>query len=123
MNDQGEKIVLLARALLNSPPAELPISKKPLSITLSLKALCLTTILAASTGSAVSALMHEDERPLNRYERFELRALVYYTAQLNHVSEEDMSADLVKNLGVRRVDDITAGDFSVAQRFLWKMAQ
>jgi len=122
MDDQGEKIVFLARALLNGTPENF-LDKKALNVTMTFKALCLTTILAAAGGGAVTAWAHENERPLNRYERFEVQALVFYASKLKGMSEDSLRRDVEKKIGVTRFDEMTAGEFSAAVQYLQEKAQ
>ncbi|MDE2030565.1 MAG: hypothetical protein KGI97_08410, partial [Alphaproteobacteria bacterium] len=81
-SDQGEKIVFLARELLNAGMQEDPAPKaQKTHITMSFKTLCLTTILAAAGGCGVATMAaRANERPLNRYEKTEIDALLFYAA-------------------------------------------
>ena len=124
MDDHGENIVFLARALLNTNAAEkLSSGEKKLGITLSFKALCLTTLLAAAGGALVTDWVREDDRPLNRYERFEVQALVFYAAKLKAVDEDVVRHDVAAKIGLAHFEDMTAGDFPAALRYLQKKAQ
>ena len=122
MDDQGEKIVFLARALLNANAAETPIEHKPLSVTMTFRALCLTTMLAAGGSAIATAWVHESERPLNRYERFEIQALVFYAAKLKGIDEKALCGDIEQKFNISSLDGMTAGDFLAARRYLQEKA-
>jgi hypothetical protein len=123
MDDQGEKIVFLARALLNTSAEEPRAARKAAHIPMTFKALCFTTILAAGGGGLITSLMHEKERPLNRYERYEMQALLFYTARLKGTQEESLRHIIEQKIGIARFDDMTAGDFPTARCYLQEMAQ
>lgn len=122
MDDQGEKIVFLARALLNGTP-ERNSGSSNLNVTMTFKTLCLTTLLAAAGGGMVTAWAHADERPLNRYEKFEVQALVFYASKLKGISEDSLRRDVEKKIGIAHFDEMTAGDFSTAVQYLQEKAQ
>ena len=93
MDDRGEKIIFLAQELLEAGVPEIPV-KKSVSVTLSFKTLCITTLLAAVGGSLISTCVQEHFRPLNKYEKVELQALVFYTAKLKGIQEEIVRQDV-----------------------------
>jgi len=124
MEDTGEKIIFLAREILESNlPVEAPVTKKTINVTMSFRTLCFTTLLAASGGYVVSTVVHEQVRPLNRYEQVELKALVFYTARLQGISEDILRREVEKKVGVDHFDNMTAKEFSTARRFLQEKAQ
>jgi hypothetical protein len=123
MEDKGEKIIFLARELLESREPEEPIAKKTIGITMSFKTLCFTTFLAAASGNLISTYVHEQSRPLNKYERIELQALIFYTAKLKNISEEILRAEVERQVQVERFEDLTAKDFQTARRYLQEKAQ
>ncbi|MFA4993901.1 MAG: hypothetical protein WC521_01155 [Bdellovibrionales bacterium] len=123
MEDKGEKIIFLARELLESNAVEAPVVKKSINITMSFKTLCFTTLLAATGGNVISTYVHEQSRPLNRYEKVELQALVYYAAKIHGISESFLREDVERQVGVDHFDDMTAKDFLTARRYLQEKAQ
>jgi hypothetical protein len=123
MEDQGEKIIFLARELLNADVHELPVKKKTVSITMTFRTLCFTTLLAAAGGGIISTVAQEHIRPLNRYEKVELQALVFYAARLKGIQEDIVRQEVGKQVGVSHFDDITAKEFPTARRYLQEQAQ
>ncbi|MDD4616607.1 MAG: hypothetical protein PHW76_05770 [Alphaproteobacteria bacterium] len=122
MEDKGEKIVFLARELLEAG-AEPPVTKKTTTITMTLKTLCITTFLAAATGNVLSMLVQEQIRPLNKYEKIELEALVFYAAKIKNISEDLLREEVEKQVHVDSFDDISSREFSAARLFLQKKAR
>jgi hypothetical protein len=123
MEDKGEKIIFLAREILESDATPAPVTKKTMSITMTFKTLCFTTLLAAASGDLISTYVHEQGRPLNRYERVELQALVFYTARTKNISEDILRTEVEKQVGIERFDDMTAKEFSAARLYLQEKAQ
>ncbi len=121
MNDRGEKIINLAREMLR---ADIVLeAKSPAKPAISFKMLCLTMALTAFGSSAVTEWIGESRRPINRYEKTELNALVFYAARLKGTPEEDIRRDIEERLGVTSFDDLTERDFPLARRYLQKKAQ
>jgi hypothetical protein len=118
MYDQGEKIVTLAREILRSD--ELP--KLPKSsatrITLSFKMLCFATVLTALGSSAITEWIGEARRPINRYEKTELDALVFYAARQKGLNEEALRRDVLDKLNVASFEDMTERDYQTARGYL-----
>jgi hypothetical protein len=123
MDDSGEKIVFLAREILNAGIPESAAKKKQTHITTSFKTLCFTTFLAASGGGLVTGYLHNDTRPLNRYERTEIQALLFYTSKLKGVEQETLRHEIEKQIGIADINDLTANEFPAAQRYLQERAQ
>jgi hypothetical protein len=117
MDDGSEKIVNLAREMLRSElvvePPELAV-KTPISS----KILCLATMLAALGSSAVTDLIDEVRRPLTRYERVELDALVFYAARLKGVDKESLRREVENRIGVNDFADLTGHDYRIAKTYL-----
>lgn len=123
MEDQGEKIIFLARELLESQAFQAPAPEKQSGTSVTFKTLCLSTILAAASGSFAATFIHEQNRPLNRYEQIELQALVYYAAKLKNISEDVLRVEIEKQLDVSRFEDISAKQFPKARKLLQEKAQ
>ena len=89
MSDRGDKIIHLASELLRADMCVPPLpAKSPASF--SFRMLCLSSCLAALGGSAITAWNYQQLRPINRYERTELDALVFYASRVNGVDEEKL---------------------------------
>jgi ABC-type sugar transport system substrate-binding protein len=123
VDDQGQKIVILAREILNAGVPPIPAAHKKPDVTMSFKSLCLATILAAAGGGLVTTFAHEHERPLNIYEKTEMEALVFYTSQLKGMDETALRHEVETKIGIPHFDDMTAGDFSAARRYLQEKAR
>ena len=123
MSDQGEKIVFLAREILNAEMQDVTAIQKKTHITMSFKTLCLTTLLAASGGGIVANLTHANDKPLTRYERVEIDALIFYAVKTKGMNEDNLRRAVSEKVGVTRIDDITSATFPIAQRFLQEQAQ
>ena len=118
MEDRGEKIVFLARQLLDEGVTQPEVQKKSVSIKMTFKTLCFTTILAAAGGVASSVAVYEQTRPLNRYEKIELQALVFYVAKLKGIQEDIVRQEVEMQAGISSLDDINSGDLSSVRTLL-----
>lgn len=118
MDDRGDKIINLAREMLRADvvfeAADTP--AKPAAI--SFKMLCLATALTAFGSSAVTEWASEQRRPISRYEKTELDALVFYAARLKGLDEDDLRRDVENKFNVAALDDLTERDFPGARRYL-----
>jgi hypothetical protein len=117
MYDRGEKIVSLAREMLRAEElGHTPnFSAAP---PISFKVLCFAAMLAALGGSAVTEFANEARRPLNRYERVELDALVFYAARLKGENEEAVRKEVESRVGVGDFADFTERDYQLAKDYL-----
>lgn len=116
MDDRGEKIVTLARAILQNPVPVRTDSREHYS----LKTVVLAAILsAAGTGAAVGYAA-EHFRPLNRYEKIELQALIHYAGQKRHIEHDKLQADFFHQFGVASFDELTKAQLEAARIFLQK---
>jgi hypothetical protein len=52
-----------------------------------------------------------------------LQALFFYTVRLKGINEEILREEIEKEAGVAHLDDLTAGDFPAARRYLQAKAQ
>jgi hypothetical protein len=126
MEDRGEKIITLAREMLRSdmdfePQAET--ATAPTRPNVSFKMLCLATMLTAVGSSAVTSIVTDTRRPINRYEKVELNALVFYVARLKGVNEDTVRAEVQDKLGIGSFDDLTELEFGAARSMLQRRAQ
>jgi hypothetical protein len=122
MNDRGEKIINLAREMLRSDVVFEPEIQEP-KTAISFKILCLATVLTAVSSYVVTEWSEQNHRPINRYEKTELNALVFYAARLKGVSEDSLRSEVENKLGINSFDDLNAQDFQMARRFLQEKAQ
>ena len=122
MRDQGEIIVNLAQELLEAGPIALP---EPASRTpsISFKMFCLATALTALGSCLLTEWAHDNLCPLNRYEKTELNALIFYAARLKGIDENHLRGDIQQPFNVASFDDITQREFIVARRYLQEKAQ
>ncbi len=123
MEDKGEKIIFLARQILESDDRESLPKKKTIKVTMTFRTLCFTTLLAAASGNLIATIVHERVRPLNKYERVELQALVFYASRIHGMDEDLLRLEVEKKVGVKNFDDITAKELSLARRYLQDKAQ
>jgi len=123
MDDQGEKIVFLAREILNGGALAPEKKKSHLEITMTFKTLCLTALLSASSGAALSNFYHEGERPLTHAEKTEINALVFYASRLKGLDEYDLRREVGKQIGLSDINDMTVEQFPVARLYLQQKAQ
>jgi len=122
MDDRGDKIINLAREMLRADVVMEAVEPSP-KTTVSFKVLCLATMLTALGSSAVTEWASEARRPINRYEKTELKALVFYAARLNGVTEDMVWQGVEDRLGIVSFDDLTEQDFTIARRYLQDKAQ
>ena len=109
MDDRGEKIVTLARAMLNSDYLETPHSiSTPTSRDLPLKAICVTALLAAFGSSAVTSAIEYKHQPISHYEKVELDALVFYASKQNDRPEDGLRLELQSKLRLPNLEAITS---------------
>jgi hypothetical protein len=117
MNDRGEKIVNLAREMLRAEQsAGLP--ELAVKTPLSFKVLCFATMLAAFGGSAVTEWINEARRPITRYEKVELDALVFYAARLKGMNEDVLRREIENRVGVSDFTDLTEHEYVIAKSYL-----
>jgi len=115
MTDRGEKIVSLAREMLRADMEVEPAPQKP---SISFKVLCFATILSALGGGVVSGWIHEARRPLTRYERVELEALVFYAARQKNLDEKTLRQEIETRTGVSDFADLTETDYLNTKSYL-----
>ncbi len=62
--------------------------------------------------------MTEGHRPLTRYEKVELDALVFYAAKLKGLDEVALRRDIENHAGVVDFNDLTEADYLSAKSYL-----
>jgi hypothetical protein len=115
MNDRGEKIVTLAREMLRS---EITTAPTELKAPISFKVLCIAAIVAALGSSGLTIWFDDARRPVTRYERVELDALIFYAARLKGVGEDSLRLEIENCTGVSDMRDLTERDYVIAKTFL-----
>lgn len=123
MSDHGEKIVGLAQALLQSgslddSPTFLA-RRQAKEKSLALKAACLAALLSATPSTLDPQLAPQTVRPANRYERFEIEALLFYTARQLHLGEPALRQEVLTALKLSSFEDISALDYLRLRDYLW----
>ncbi len=122
MDDRSEKIIALTREIVRTN--KMLESESPAShISISFKALCLATCLAALGGSVVTEWQAWENRPLNRYEKTELNALIFYAARTKNLNEDAVLQSVRAHFSLTSLDDVTERDFAAIRRFLQDKAQ
>jgi len=127
MSDQGEKIIHLAREVLRSGRlAEITDSQpdhKAESKMLSIKATALAALIAAFGGASLTHIVEETRRPINRYERVEIDALLFYASRQASLPEESLRKDMQTNLALTSMNDLSAFDYKRIREYLWARIQ
>jgi hypothetical protein len=119
MNDRGEKIVSLAREMLSSddgtPTTHRP---EPNKMASQVKAICVAAFIAAFGSQLVTHMIDQTRRPLNRYEKTELEALIFYASQTKALDPTALRAGLLTTTAHPSIDDLTFSDFEKARDYL-----
>lgn len=119
MNDRGEKIVSLAREMLRSNLNDEPsASSTPPKTGSSLRAFMLATLLAAVGSAFATHAIDSVRRPINRYERVELDALIYYATRYASQNEENLRRAMLDAVSHSSMEDLTAVDYEKARSYL-----
>ncbi|MGE4351028.1 MAG: hypothetical protein AB7E52_02445 [Bdellovibrionales bacterium] len=122
MSDQGEKIIHLAREMLRDGREPENKSYKE-SICEShnlftLKAAALTAMIASFGSASVTHLIDEIRRPMNRYERVEIEALLFYAAKQRAMSQAEIAKQIEKHLSLTSIMDSCALDYKRIRDYL-----
>lgn len=110
-DERSDKIITLARTMLQQ-------SETQPSQTYSLKTMALVALLSAGASGATGALVAEHYRPLNRYEKTELRALIHFAAKTRAQPTAILEADLRQQFMIASLDDLTLAQMNRARLFL-----
>lgn len=113
-DERSEKIITLARTMIQQ-------SESQTSQTYSLKTMALVALLSAGASATVSVVVAEHYRPLNRYEKTELRALIHYAAKTRQQETAILEADLHQQFMIESLDDLTVAQMDAARLFLQKL--
>ncbi len=121
MSDHQAKIVSLAGEILRERNlcAQTKTSEKSRQKSYALKAACLSALLSASGAALGMHFYHEMQRPINHYERFEIEALLFYTAKRERQSLNALRKTTQKDLALPSLDDLSALDHRRIRDYLW----
>jgi hypothetical protein len=122
MNNRSDNIVTLVHEMMHANGISAP-EPSTSRIPMSFKTLCLATVLAAAGGSAVTAWHVESSRPINRHEKTEFNALVFYAARIKNLDEQTVLQDVRGKFHLANLDDMTRRDFLAVQTYLQDKAQ
>lgn len=126
MSDTGDKILSLTRQILQNSTITLP-QTAPTSQTNTndvmnnVKAVCLAALVAATGTAVVSHLAYDLNRPVNRYEETEIKALVFYASQRLGDSETAITLRLMDDLGLVHTDNMTTADYRRIREYMWTL--
>jgi hypothetical protein len=123
MNDRSEKIVSLAQELLTTKTGTNFLHESTSASTIgkgasAFKTFLLATLLTAFGSAFTTHTVDQMRRPLTRYERVELDALLYYASILNAQQENALRQNLLNVLARQHMDDLTFVDFRRARSYL-----
>ena len=126
MSDNGDKILSLTQQILQTsiltlPEAMLATSTKTHETMNNVKAVCLAALIAATGTAVVSHLAYDLNRPVNRYEETEIKALVFYAAQRLGDSETDITIRMMDDLGLVHTDNMTTADYRRIREYMWSL--
>lgn len=126
MSDQGEKIIHLAREMLRgsheietTKPKDVPDNKKMSAI----KIAALSALVASLGGASLTHLIDEARRPINRYERIEIEALMFYAVKKKLLTQEALHHEIEAALSLSSVTDMTALDYRRVRDYLRERIQ
>ena len=75
-------------------------------------------MLAAAGSSVVTDYIADARRPLNRYEKVELDALIFYAARIKNTDEDSIRREVESRTSVQDFADFTRRDYRMAQDYL-----
>jgi hypothetical protein len=119
MDDRGEKIVNMARAMLQQPDTAIAHAAMTAHHhRYSWKAVALAAMLAAAGTGATISWVAEQRRPLNHYEKVELIALLHYAAISAQHNEQSLREDLCNLFAIDKIDELSQSQFNEAKQYL-----
>ena len=125
MQERGATIIKMAEELLRTgtltPSSAAP--APPPRISAAVVVLILAVFLTAVASSAMTKWVLDGRRSIDRYERAELDALIFYIARTKGLDEKDLRQDIQTRLDIQELTDIKDRDFSVVRRYLQEKAQ
>lgn len=120
MSDQSEKIIHLAREMLRdgNDQATTRTNAFESQRRTSIKAAAFTALLTAFGSASLTHFVDEMRRPINRYERIEINALIYYAARENARTVADIQNDLERDLAVTSLEALSAAEYRRVRDYL-----
>lgn len=121
MSEQGENIVRLAKALLNSEtpipsaPASVPVRKSATSPDFWLKPFIYMALLAIM---GICFLVYDQTRPISHYEYVELNALIFYAASNTQKDIETIKNQAMEAVKITDYNALSQKDFIKLRNFL-----
>ncbi len=123
MSCHQEKIVSLAEELLRDRglcrAETFQPTRRAKEKSYALKAACLNALLSVSEAALGAHFLHEMRRPINKYERFEIDALIFYTAKREGKKQASLKGTIQKTLGLASLEDLCALDYRRIRDYLW----
>lgn len=115
MDDRSEKIVSLAREIMHKPEAAM-LRQGHYNLT----TVVLAAMLGAASAGTGTAILAEHYRPLNHYEKIELKALIHYVAQMRRINRAVLKAEFLTQFGIHSLNELTHAQMQAARNYLQK---
>ncbi|MCL2474486.1 MAG: hypothetical protein FWF23_06285 [Alphaproteobacteria bacterium] len=120
LENNEEKIVLLATELLknNAHRRQSVFPKKRVgNLSLNMVTIFMTAFVTTAVCYYVDAYGHHSDRPLNRYEKIEMQALIFYASKIKNLNESMIQYEVELLVGAS-IDKMNVKDFPAARSFL-----
>ena len=126
MNQKGDKILTLAGSILQGGTILLDKEKtsraeKERAYEVALQAAGLAALASVARGAMARALALASNRPINRYEKTEIEALVFYAARTLGASETGITLRLMDDLGYIHMDHLNVADYRLIRNYMWQL--
>lgn len=124
MSDRNETIIKLAQEILGAERNTASLSPQGIAALASqkmipVKTACLTAIAAALGATSLACFIQEATRPASRYEKVEIEALLFYTAQEKQVPQDLLKSEMKERQIFKDVECMSAYDYRKARDYLW----
>ena len=122
MSEQADKIIRLAREMLrdNNDNVTFRDDGKAVKRLTGIKVAAFTALLAAFGSASLTHMIDEMRRPINRYERVEIEALIFYAAREQARSIHDIQNEIEQDLALSSINGISAADYRRIRDYLRK---
>ena len=120
LQNNEEKIVSLATELLknNTYRNQSKFPKRRFeNLSLNLTTILMTTLLATAVGYHAGSHGRYSYRLLNRYEKVEMQALIFYASKVRNLNEVAIRHEVERFVGAP-INEMNAKDFPLARSFL-----
>ena len=119
LENNEEKIVSLATELLknNAYKRQFEFPKNRNNLSINISTVLIATLMAAASGYHAGAYGCYTHRPLNRYERVELQALIFYASKVKNLQESMIKHEVEVFIGTP-LSEMSVKDFPAARSFL-----